>query len=136
MWLNTKEWLHQLKGASMGDLTENFNRDEYACKCGCGRDDIKEDLAIKVQMVRNIIKRGIVISSGIRCERHNGNIGAIETSSHVGGWAADLAYKGSAERYQLLNAAFQVFDRVGIAKTFIHVDVDANKTAGVVWLYS
>ena len=120
----------------MGNLTENFDREEYACKCGCGRDDIKDDLAIKVQMVRNIIKRGIVISSGIRCARHNGNIGASETSSHIGGWAAALGYKGSGERYQLLNAAFQIFDRVGIAKNFIHVDVDANKTAGVVWLYS
>ena len=51
-------------------------------------------------------------------------------------WAADLGYTGSRERYELLNAIMQVFDRVGIAKTFIHVDVDANKTAGVVWLYS
>jgi len=29
----------------------------------------------------------------------------------------------------------QVFDRVGIAKNFIHVDVDTTKTAGVVWTY-
>ena len=58
------------------------------------------------------------------------------TSSHIDGWAADLAYTGSRHRYELLNAVMQVFDRVGIAKTFIHVDVDANKTAGVVWMYS
>jgi len=120
----------------MGDLTDNFNKVEYACKCGCGRDNIKEELAIKIQQVRDIVGRSIVINSGIRCEKHNGNIGASETSSHIGGWAADLGYNGSGERFQLLNAAFQVFDRVGIAKTFIHVDVDANKTAGVVWLYS
>ena len=120
----------------MGDLTANFNLEEYACKCGCGRDNIKEELAIKIQQVRDIRGRSIVINSGIRCEKHNGNIGASETSSHIGGWAADLGYKGSGERYQLLNAVFQIFDRVGIAKTFIHVDVDANKTAGVVWMYS
>ncbi len=120
----------------MGDLTANFNKEEYACKCGCGVADIKQELAVKVQQVRDLVGRSIIINSGVRCERHNGNIGASETSSHIGGWAADLGYKGSGERYQLLNAAFQIFDRVGIAKNFIHVDVDANKTAGVVWLYS
>ena len=35
----------------MGDLTANFNRAEYACRCGCGKDDIKEELAMKVQLV-------------------------------------------------------------------------------------
>ena len=119
----------------MGNLTANFNVEEYACKCGCGRKDIKDDLARKVQKVRDILGRSITINSGIRCDRHNGNIGASETSSHIGGWAADLKTRGSADRYALLQAAIQVFDRVGIAKNFIHVDVDANKTAGVVWMY-
>ena len=120
----------------MGDLTDNFNREEYACKCGCGRDNIKDELAASVQLVRDKIKRGIVITSGIRCEAHNTTIKATPSSSHIDGWAADLAYNGSAERYQLLNAVMQVFDRVGIAKTFIHVDVDSTKSPGVVWLYT
>ena len=119
----------------MGDLTANFNKEEYACKCGCGRADIKAELARKVQEVRDILGRSIKINSGIRCIRHNGNIGASETSSHVDGWAADLQTKGSAARYEMLAAVIQVFDRVGIAKGFIHVDVDTTKTAGVVWTY-
>ena len=136
MWLDTKEWLQHTKGANMGDLTANFNREEYACKCGCGEAEIKQELAVKVQQVRDLVGRSIAINSGVRCARHNGNIGASETSSHIGGWAADLQTKGSAARYELLVAVMQVFDRVGIAKNFIHVDVDANKTAGVVWIYS
>ena len=120
----------------MGDLTANFNRAEYACKCGCGKDDIKDELAVKVQLVRNALNRSITINSGVRCEHHNYDIAATPTSSHIGGWAADLKYTGSAQRYELLNAIMPIFDRVGIAKTFIHVDVDATKTAGVVWLYS
>ena len=119
----------------MGDLTANFDLEEYACKCGCGRADIKTELVNKVQEVRDILGRSIRINSGFRCERHNGNIGASETSSHIGGWAADLQTKGSAARYELLTVIMQVFDRVGIAKNFNHVDVDANKTAGVVWTY-
>ena len=120
----------------MGNLTDNFNREEYACKCGCGKDDIKDELAIKVQQVRDTLNRSITINSGIRCSNHNSTINATPTSSHIGGWAADLKYTGSAERYELLYAILPIFDRIGIAKTFIHVDVDANKTAGVTWLYS
>ncbi|SVA45236.1 uncharacterized protein METZ01_LOCUS98090 [marine metagenome] len=136
MWLDTKEWLQYTKGANMGDLTQNFDLEEYACKCGCGVADIKQELAVKVQQVRDLVGRPIAINSGVRCARHNGNIGASETSSHIGGWAADLGYTGSGERYQLLNAAFQIFDRVGIAKNFIHVDVDSTKSSRVVWIYS
>ena len=120
----------------MGDLTANFNRSEYACKCGCGKHNIKDELAIKVQQVRDTLNRSITINSGVRCSNHNNTINAASTSSHIGGWAADLKYSGSAQRYELLNAIMPIFDRVGIAKTFIHVDVDPNKTAGVVWLYS
>ena len=120
----------------MCDLTANLNRVEFECKCGCGKDDIKDDLAVKVQLVRDLIKRPIRINSGIRCAQHNANTKAKPTSSHVDGWAADLGYSGSAERYELLKAAMEVFDRVGIAKTFIHVDVDPNKSPRVVWLYS
>jgi len=120
----------------VGDLTDNFSKAEYACKCGCGKDDIKDELAIKVQQVRDILNRSIKINSGVRCPDHNISIGSTLTSSHIGGWAADLGYKGSMERYTLLSAITQVFDRVCIAKTFLHVDVDANKTAGAIWLYS
>ena len=60
----------------MGDLTANFNRSEYACKCGCGKDDIKDELATKVQLLRNILDRPIKINSGIRCSNHNSTINA------------------------------------------------------------
>ena len=120
----------------MGDLTANFNRSEFECKCGCGKDNIKEELAIKVQMVRERLGRSLGINSGIRCAAHNAASNSKTTSSHIDGWAADLGYTGSRERYELLKAILPVFDRVGIAKTFIHVDVDANKTAEVVWMYS
>ena len=127
---------YNYKGEVMGDLTTNFNRSEYACKCGCGKDDIKQELAIKVQLVRDQLGRSIRINSGIRCSAHNASINATPNSSHIDGWAADLGYTGSRERFEVLTAAAQVFDRIGIAKTFIHVDVDATKTADVIWLYS
>jgi len=100
----------------MGNITDNFSRAEYACKCGCGKDDIKDELAIKVQQVRDILGRSITINSGIRCSNHNTTIKATPTSSHIDGWAADLAYPVSRHGYDLLNVVMKVFVRVGLQR--------------------
>ncbi len=115
-------------------ITANFNRSEFACNCRCGRADIKDDLVRRLQEVRNELGEAIVITSGIRCKKFNENIGS-PTSSHVTGYAADLKCGDSGYRQRLLKAVMLSFNRVGISKSFVHVDVDPSKVAGVVWLY-
>lgn len=115
-------------------ITTNFSRSEFLCFCGCGRANIKSDLVRRLQEVRNELGEAIIVTSGIRCEKYNGNIGS-PTSSHVTGYAADLKCDSSAYRQRLLQAIMPVFDRVGISKNYLHVDVDPSKVAGVVWLY-
>ena len=53
------------------------------------------------------------------------------------GLACDIAVPTSRLRFKVLDAIFdrQLFDRVGIAKTFIHVDIDEDKTQMVTWVY-
>ena len=36
----------------MGDLSENFSRHEFACKCGCGNDTVDAELIRVLQSVR------------------------------------------------------------------------------------
>lgn len=77
-----------------------------------------------------------VITSGFRCETHNKNEGGSETSSHPEGFAVDIKAKNSQERFKILEALILAgFTRIGIAKTFIHVDVDPNKPNQMVWVY-
>ena len=116
-------------------ITENFMRSEYACSC-CGKDYIKDDLARRIQAVRDLLGKSITINSGVRCVEHNKSVGGSAKSSHLTGYAADIRCDSSAYRMSLIAAVSQVFDRVGIAKSFIHVDVDPNKSAGVCWLYT
>ena len=118
-------------------LSKNFKRSEFKCQCGCGANDISLDLVQRLQEVRDALGQMMVISSGVRCKKHNEAVGGSEHSSHIEGnaTAVDIACPNSVYREKLLTAIMPVFDRVGIAKTFIHCDVDANKTAGVVWLY-
>ena len=55
----------------MGDLSKNFSRLEVQCPCGCGASLINPFLVEKLQKVRNIIGRPIIITSGVRCEFYN-----------------------------------------------------------------
>jgi len=77
------------------------------------------------------------INSGYRTANHNDNVlKARIGSSHKKGLAADIGYNGSRERYIILNALMEVgITRFGIAKGFIHCDVDNSKDANVIWLY-
>ena len=57
-------------------------------------------------------------------------------SSHLKGLAADIACMGSTDRYNMLDALMKVgFNRIGIADTFIHVDIDQDKPAFMIWTY-
>jgi len=73
----------------VGDITKNFSRWEFACKCGCGKDDIDERLVNRIQVVRDIILVPITISSGCRCEQHNKAEGGESESLHMEDIAAD-----------------------------------------------
>ena len=77
------------------------------------------------------------INSGYRTENHNDNVlKARIGSSHKKGLAADIGYNGSRDRYIILNALMEVgITRFGIAKSFIHCDLDNSKDSNVIWLY-
>ena len=76
------------------------------------------------------------INSGYRTIEHNYDVGGKPNSSHIVGKAADIAVKGSRQRWVITQALIQAgFNRIGIAKTFIHVDSDDTKDPDVIWTY-
>ena len=81
------------------------------------------------------------ITSGYRTPSHNAYVGGVQPSlkskgsSHLFGYAADIACNNSADREVILNSLIRAgFRRIGIANGFIHVDNDPDKNAAV-WLY-
>jgi len=121
----------------MGDLSEHFSRKEFACQCGCGSDQISAELISKLEMTRLMYGKPMKISSGIRCEGHNKDVGGVENSTHIYGWAADIAINGCFERDQLVGFLRTHFKRMGISKRFIHVDVadEHGKPSPCLWVY-
>lgn len=98
---------------------------------------MNKDFLRRLDTARGIAGIPFKINSGYRTAHHNDTVlGARIGSSHKKGLAADIGYYGSRERYLILNALMQVgINRIGIAKTFIHCDVDKNKDEDVIWLY-
>ena len=128
----------------MGDLSKNFSRIEVQCPCGCGANLINPFLIEKLQKVRNIIGRPIVITSGVRCEFFNASINSSMNSSHIPdgygiGNAVDIACTNSKDRYELVELSQKFFNRIGISGGsyggFVHLDVDRSKVQEVMWLY-
>jgi len=120
----------------MGDLTVNFSRKEFACKCGCGADHIDLGLVYRLQAARFIAGVPFVINSGVRCKEHNSAFSS-PTSSHIPGYAVDIACNESRSRFKIIDALLKAgFERIGIRHDFIHADVDPEKPAEVMWDYN
>ena len=116
-------------------LTEHFTKEEFDCQCRCGNGDIviSEKLVYELECVRVHYGKPMRINSGIRCLSHNRNIGSRDTSSHVKGLAADIGCTDMGTRLELVKRLLRdgEFERMGIHKDFIHVDVDYDKPKGI-----
>jgi uncharacterized protein YcbK (DUF882 family) len=114
-----------------------FNYEEFDSPDIQGSGQLMDSKLLKMlDKARDIYGKPIHITSGYRTEAHNRNVGGVSGSSHLKGLAADMACIASSDRYKLLCALIEVgFNRIGVAKSFIHVDVDKNKSKNVIWTY-
>jgi len=116
-------------------MSKYFSNKETQCKCGCGLN-IKEELLNKLNEARELAGIPFTITSGARCQSHNDTVGGSKTSSHVIGLAVDISAKTSSQKFVIVKALMEAgFTRIGIAKTFVHVDIDDSKSGGVIWTY-
>lgn len=110
--------------------------DEFECPCGECENKIDPAFVTLLGAARERACTPFIITSGYRCEAHNTAIGGSATSSHLKGCAADIAVKGSRERWLILEALIRFkFTRLGIGEDFIHVDIDSEKAQDVIWDY-
>lgn len=126
----------------MGDISRNFSKHEFECKCGCGKSNPTIELVATLQDMRDYIKSAtgkdmpIVINSGVRCDKHNKDVNGADQSAHLTGEAADIAVSSSYERYWILKAAMIIgVKRVAVEDGFIHIDVSKTLAQEVTWVY-
>ena len=97
---------------------------------------MNEEFLIKIDKARHIAGIPFIINSGFRSNKHNREVGGVDGSAHTKGLASDIKAENSRNRYKILTACHEVgFNRIGVADTYIHVDMDHSKSGNVIWTY-
>lgn len=119
------------------DKNQFFKTSEFACQCtnkDCKEQRISKDLIGKLNSIRKEINEPLIVTSGFRCKKHQEflrssgvNTVVAKQSTHELGDAADI--KPTRMRIlDFLTFCAKQFDAIGIAKTFLHVDMREGKT--------
>jgi len=114
-----------------------FTRSEFDSPDKKGSGEYMDcDFLEMIDRARDIADIPMHITSGYRTKEHNEAVGGSKTSSHLNGFAADIACNNSFDREKMISAFVMAgFKRIGIAHNFIHVDNDMTKR-NAIWLYS
>jgi uncharacterized protein YcbK (DUF882 family) len=114
-----------------------FNYEEFDSPDIQGSGQLMDpELLDMIDKAREIYGKPIHVTSGYRTEDHNRKVGGVDSSSHLKGLAIDVACVRSNDRFEMLTALIEVgFNRIGVASTFIHVDIDKDKSQNVIWTY-
>ena len=116
-------------------ITAHFDYSEFSCSC-CSQSDMSSDFVNRLEAARVIADTPFKITSGYRCTINNRRVGGVSTSAHLVGKAADISANGSIERFSIIRALLYAgFVRIGVGKSYIHVDNDESKPEGVMWDY-
>jgi len=115
---------------SLGDLSTNFWSKEFRCPCQkCRRKKVRVSslLLFKLEMVKMAFDgKPVIILSGNRCPEENKRVGGHPNSAHVpkpDGEGSDVKIKG-VKPLDIGLAAEKIGGlRIGIAKTYCHLDV-------------
>lgn len=128
----------------MRDLSEkvshNFTRGEF--EVAESEVTIHPRIVMAAQKCRSAYGMRLYITSGVRTPEHNAKVGGSIRSSHLAGLACDISDNNLGRemsglaRYIIISELTALgITRIGIAKTFIHFDVDESKRQEVIWLY-
>lgn len=78
----------------------------------------------------------ITVTSGYRDPAKNMAVGGVKGSAHTLGYAVDISCTDSATRFKIVAWALaHGVTRVGVAKTFVHMDTSPTHPQSVLWLY-
>lgn len=113
----------------MQSISTHFNREEFACQCGCGFDTVDAVLLDVLEIIRSHYGCPVRITSGCRCEAHNKAIGGSSGSQHTKGKAADIQVScvQPHELVVFLNKYYPDKLGVGEYKSWVHIDSRSTK---------
>ena len=114
------------------DKVKYFKKSEFKCQCGgkyCNGypAEMSSKLIDILEELRVYFGKPITITSGLRCKKHNAEVGGVSNSQHQYGKAADIYIAGvdkakiKAKAYEL-GAAYSYYGTAGMGEA-VHINV-------------
>ena len=106
-----------------------FARGEFACKCGKFCDGYPAEMDKKLIQIADRMRKDfgspVIVSSGLRCRKHNANVGGVSNSRHLTGKAMDFCIPGKKAAAVLDYVQRQPDIRYAYAidADYVHMDV-------------
>jgi hypothetical protein len=109
-----------------------FTREEFDCRCGCGRNEIPDSFIHDMDDLREACGFPLVVNSGWRCENHPKEAAKATPGEHNRA-AADVRSHNSHQLYVIQEKAYALgFYGIAAGEGFVHVDKRPLKTS---WVY-
>lgn len=122
---------------------KNFTEEEFKCK-ETGECEMLPEFMSRLQHLRTLYSRPMVVTSGYRSEMHSLEIDKNKAGEHSFGCAADIQCSGANARELLEYALYVGFTRIGIhqkgphAGRYIHLGMGDQlgfKFPEAIWTY-
>ena len=110
-----------------------FKLSDFNCK-ETGNNEMSEEFLEKLDDLRHKCGFPFIITSGYRDPTHSIEARKAKAGTHARGIASDIRINTGKEAYDIIkNAQSMGFNGIGVAKSFIHVDI--RKGMPVLWSY-
>lgn len=110
-----------------------FKLDEFKCR-HTGKNEIKEEFVHRLDELREACDFPFTITSGFRDKTHPIEARKSTPGTHSRGIAVDISIRSGVQRRKIVEEALKLgFGGIGIANSFVHVDI--RQDTPVLWLY-
>jgi len=110
-----------------------FKLSDFDCQ-ETGNNEMSEEFLEKLDELRHKCGFPFIITSGYRDPSHSIEARKAKAGTHARGIASDIRINNGNEAYDIIkNAQSMGFNGIGVAKSFIHVDI--RKGMPVIWSY-
>ena len=110
-----------------------FKLSDFDCQ-ETGNNEMSEEFLEKLDDLRHVCGFPFIITSGYRDPSHSIEARKAKAGTHARGIASDIRINNGNEAYDIIkNAQSMGFNGIGVAKSFIHVDI--RKGMPVIWCY-
>jgi len=103
-------------------VSKNFKLKEFQCKDGSNQVVLDSQLLNKLQELRDLLNKPIIINSAYRNKEYNKKVGGAANSQHLFGRAVDIKVNGMDPHEVARVAEVIRFGGIGIYPSFVHLD--------------